>query len=84
MIESKLNGFLFFFVTFGLRNFHRGGEMKYSSISYVHYYVLILNYFRGRLAVLLSIPVEFTHGGFVLIIIITSAKMTFCGGYVFC
>ena len=24
LIESKLNGFFFFSVTFGLRNFHRG------------------------------------------------------------
>ena len=29
LIESKLNGFLGrFSVTFGLRNFHRGGEVK--------------------------------------------------------
>ena len=31
LIESKLNGFWFFFsVTFGLRNFHRGGEVKWA------------------------------------------------------
>ena len=30
LIESKLNGFFFFFfsVTFELRNFHRGGEVR--------------------------------------------------------
>ena len=28
LIGSKLNGFFVFFVTFGLRNFHRGDEVK--------------------------------------------------------
>ena len=36
-------------VTFGLGNFHRGGEVKCC-------YVLILNYFRGRLVVPLLHP----------------------------
>ena len=31
LIESKLNGFWFFFsITFGLWNFHRGGEVKWA------------------------------------------------------
>ena len=34
---------------------------------YACYYVLFLDYFRGRVEVLLSIPVEFTYGGFVLV-----------------
>ena len=41
LIESKLSGFfLGSAVTFGLGNFHRGGEVRY-------YYVLILNYLGG-------------------------------------
>ena len=55
-----------FSVTFGLRSFHRG-EGRWSKVSYARYYVLILNYFRGRLAVMLSIPMEFTHEGVVLV-----------------
>ena len=47
-----------FSVTFGLRNFRRG-EGRWSKVFYAHHYVLILNYFRGRSAAPLSIPVEF-------------------------
>ena len=42
-----------FVVTLGLRNFHMGGEVKWTFLLrfYMRYYVLVLDYFRGWLAV---------------------------------
>ena len=78
LIESKLNGFFgSFVVTLGLRNFHMGGEVKRTFLLRI-YMRVTMYYFKiilggDYITVLLSIPVEFTQG-FVLLIVLQCVK----------
>ena len=73
LIESKLNWSLGGFrLLLDLEIFI--GEGRWSNVLCARYTILILNYFKGRLAVLLFIPLEFTHGGFVLVKILSQCN----------